>query len=426
MHPTCAGIMTVVFFAIAMIVSNFLMPVSADSQYDSVVGHSCGFPVINATAFNYNFGVVLAALGKNISTNRFGTASQGVDTDPVYGLAQCRNDLSKNECVQCFREAEKKIQIYCPKRNGGRVFLDGCFFRYDNTTFAAQAVDGSVSKFCNASENATQTGQFSETAQKLLTLIKSKAPSNEGFAAESIRVGLLRIYGLAQCWRSVPSNNCAGCLQEAESLIQDCFPSTQGRALQAGCYLRYATYPFFYSPAESKRKSKTVGILIGSIGGTALIIALCFLFIFRRHYNFGGLSMPGRLRQRSYTREEGTELGEEEESVLVSFTYEVLSDATRSFDARNIIGEGGFGQVYKGILWGGREVAVKKALVSQSTQATDEFLTEIELISGLRHRNLVRLLGWCSQGDDRFLVYEYMKNRSLDIHLFGSNPTVPI
>ncbi|KAH9295910.1 hypothetical protein KI387_039498, partial [Taxus chinensis] len=99
--------------------------------------------------------------------------------------------------------------------------------------------------------------------------------------------------------------------------------------------------------------------------------------------------------------------------------YEVVRNATDNFDGRNLVGKGGFGEVYKGRLVDGRTIAVKKLNGRQSTQALDEFVKEVELISSVRHRNLVRLLGCCTHGHERLLVYEFMSNNSLDKHLFG-------
>lgn len=97
-----------------------------------------------------------------------------------------------------------------------------------------------------------------------------------------------------------------------------------------------------------------------------------------------------------------------------------MRSATSSFHPTNKIGYGGFGIVYKGILSDGTQVAVK-SLSTQSTQGIQEFLTEIEMLSNVRHPNLARLVGCCVEGANRMLVYEYMENNSLARALFGSS-----
>jgi serine/threonine protein kinase len=96
---------------------------------------------------------------------------------------------------------------------------------------------------------------------------------------------------------------------------------------------------------------------------------------------------------------------------------ETLAAATGDFSSANKLGEGGFGQVYKGTLPGGEEIAVKR-LSRSSGQGMEEFKNEVILIAKLQHRNLVKLLGCCIQGEEKILVYEYMPNKSLDAFLF--------
>ncbi|THG23484.1 G-type lectin S-receptor-like serine/threonine-protein kinase At1g11410 isoform X1 [Camellia sinensis] len=106
-----------------------------------------------------------------------------------------------------------------------------------------------------------------------------------------------------------------------------------------------------------------------------------------------------------------------EDYELPLFTLSSIQIATSYFSFANKIGEGGFGHVYKGQLVNGQEIAVKR-LSRSSQQGSEEFRNEVILISRLQHRNLVRILGCCAQGDERILIYEYLPNKSLDSFLF--------
>lgn len=99
--------------------------------------------------------------------------------------------------------------------------------------------------------------------------------------------------------------------------------------------------------------------------------------------------------------------------------------ATNNFAKANKLGEGGFGPVYRGVLSGGSEIAVKR-LSARSRQGAAEFRNEVELIAKLQHRNLVRLLGWCAERDEKLLVYEYLPNRSLDAFLFDASKSAQL
>ncbi|CAA7029735.1 unnamed protein product [Microthlaspi erraticum] len=101
------------------------------------------------------------------------------------------------------------------------------------------------------------------------------------------------------------------------------------------------------------------------------------------------------------------------------FEMNTIETATNYFSLSNKLGQGGFGSVYKGKLQDGKEIAVKR-LSSSSGQGKEEFMNEIVLISKLQHRNLVRILGCCIEGEEKLLVYEFMENKSLDTFLFDS------
>lgn len=101
-----------------------------------------------------------------------------------------------------------------------------------------------------------------------------------------------------------------------------------------------------------------------------------------------------------------------------SFTYDELVQATKDFSESNLLGEGGFGYVHKGVLPSSKEIAVKQLKIG-SQQGEREFQAELETISRVHHKHLVTLLGYCITGSARFLVYEFVPNKTLEFHLHG-------
>ncbi|XP_052135231.1 LRR receptor kinase SERK2-like isoform X2 [Oryza glaberrima] len=146
------------------------------------------------------------------------------------------------------------------------------------------------------------------------------------------------------------------------------------------------------------------------------IVAFCILFcwaLIRRH-------RKGKQRLRESLKVRNEELFWGIEGANSDFKFFEVSQvvkATSNFSGQNKLGQGGFGPVYKGQFPDGMEIAVKR-LASHSGQGLAEFKNEVQFIAKLQHRNLVRLLGCCSQGEEKMLVYEYLPNKSLDFFIF--------
>ncbi|KAG2321590.1 hypothetical protein Bca52824_014803 [Brassica carinata] len=134
--------------------------------------------------------------------------------------------------------------------------------------------------------------------------------------------------------------------------------------------------------------------------------------------SFGSQKGSQRGSQRGYAPDSAV-MG----SAQTHFTYEELMDITEGFAQRNILGEGGFGCVYKGKLQDGKLVAVKQLKVG-SGQGDREFKAEVEIISRVHHRHLVSLVGYCISDVERLLIYEYVPNQTLEHHLHGKGRPV--
>ncbi|KAK9024493.1 hypothetical protein V6N11_004653 [Hibiscus sabdariffa] len=136
-------------------------------------------------------------------------------------------------------------------------------------------------------------------------------------------------------------------------------------------------------------------------------VMTCFSFLFTRKKN-------------TFSVEHSVEIDEEVSGIQNTkmFTYKELKTATGNFHYSNKIGSGGFGVVYKGTLRDGTMVAIK-VLSADSKQGVREFLTEINVVAGIEHENLVELYGCCVEGKHRILVYSYLENNSLAQTLLG-------
>ncbi|OMO86377.1 reverse transcriptase [Corchorus capsularis] len=161
-----------------------------------------------------------------------------------------------------------------------------------------------------------------------------------------------------------------------------------------------------FKQCPNGRNSGTAYMVLGVVGSCLLFFILGVL---------GILWWKGCLLGKCW-RKEGTDIKGDMPSG--TFTLKQIKVATDDFDPANKIGEGGFGPVYKGQLPDGTKIAVKQ-LSSKSRQGNREFLNEIGMISCLQHPNLVKLHGFCVEGDQLLLVYEYMENNSLARALFG-------
>ncbi|XP_041008748.1 probable LRR receptor-like serine/threonine-protein kinase At5g10290 [Juglans microcarpa x Juglans regia] len=163
-----------------------------------------------------------------------------------------------------------------------------------------------------------------------------------------------------------------------------------------------------------------IGVILGIVAGCVVILLLGgFLFILYKG------------RHKGYKREVFVDVaGEVDRRIafgqLKRFSWRELQLATDSFSEKNVLGQGGFGKVYKGVLTDNTKVAVKRLTDYESPGGDQAFQREVEMISVAVHRNLLRLIGFCTTTTERLLVYPYMQNLSVAYRLRDIKPGEPV
>ncbi|KAL2484517.1 Cysteine-rich receptor-like protein kinase 2 [Abeliophyllum distichum] len=366
-------------------------------------------PEHNITQFVPNFVAVMENISAQMRTSGFGVAVVGSGPDTNYGLAQCYGDLSLLDCVLCYAEA-RTVLPQCFPFTVGRIFLDGCFMRAGNTSFLQEYTGPNDTAVCG---NRTQkSSAFQDSARRAVVQAVSIAPNNNGYARAQVPVSGTNesAYVLADCWRTLNASSCRACLQNASASILGCLPWSEGRALNTGCFVRYSDTNFLNPiPRSGSSRGKVIGIVVAVVSAVVvLIVGAVIGFYIWKHRTI-------QKKRKGFSDAE--KLVRTLHDSSLNFKYSTLEKATGSFDEANKLGQGGFGTVYKGVLQDGREIAVKRLFFNNKHRARD-FYNEVNIISSVEHKNLVRLLGCSCSGPESLLVYEFLSNKSLDLFIF--------
>ncbi|PIA33309.1 hypothetical protein AQUCO_04100021v1 [Aquilegia coerulea] len=372
-------------------------------------------------------------------------------TDPVTVLALCRVDISAVECQPCIEAATIGIVEECPYHSSAEIWYSLCMIRYSGENFITKP-DYTVVLTIWDVRDVPQPDIYDKKVQEVAqNLSISAGKSEERFAVGWTNVSsTLRLQGYHVCTRDLSSEDCTYCLRNARRTIQRyCLGKWACWIATPSCDIRLNLDPVVFNetrmfapqiitnyvvtdPIPSPRilnvrnaRSEN-GLIIGvTVGGFVIIVIMVIGSLWLRDID-GKKKKKNKMERRVSRDAQEDDDGETTiidivESGSFVFHFEMLVVATENFSLANRLGTGGFGSVYKGKIGNyGQEIAVKKLAVG-SNQGVEEFSNEVMLLLRMQHRNLVKLLGCCIQGEEKMLVYEYLHNKSLDCFLFDKS-----
>ncbi|EOA16188.1 hypothetical protein CARUB_v10004328mg [Capsella rubella] len=377
--------------------------------------------------YDRNRGVLLSSLASNVSAQGgYFNSSIGQGSDRVYTMGMCNQGAQSEVCYNCIDYASNLLLESCPNQVEGLAWSEKrivCMVRYSDSYFFGVRTIEPHFPTPNPNDIRSNLGEFNQVWEGLTSgmIANTTSPSSKSkyYAADRASVTALQtIYALMQCTPDLSLGDCRTCLRQSVSDFQSCCNGKIGGTVyRASCLFRWDLFPFAEAfsrftlapPAVTNTTTKKDSIIISMaifkavISSTIIIIILLLLglgFIFyRRRKKYQGSNTTDITITRS-----------------LQFDFKAIEAATNKFSESNIIGRGGFGEVFKGVL-NGTEVAIKR-LSKASKQGAGEFKNEVVVVAKLHHRNLVRLLGFCLQGEEKILVYEFVPNKSLDYFLF--------
>ncbi|QCE08396.1 cysteine-rich receptor-like protein kinase 10 isoform X2 [Vigna unguiculata] len=374
------------------------------------------------TTFQTNLNLFLSSLVSNATLHdgyyltNFSLGAPG----EVKGLFLCRGDVTPSVCHDCVAAAADNITRLCTNQTESVIWYDECMVRYSNLSFLNNIVP-SIGISSQQSVPDSDINSFIDFLASALNGVAQDAVnslSGRMFATrEASFTSSMSLYALAQCRPDLSVFDCNMCLTGAISSLGE--GKRGARNLLPSCNVRYELYPFYnvsavstkpesLSPSSGKR---SISIILAI--GVPIVVAVLLLIV--------GVCFLRKRASDKYNNSFGQDSIVEglSDADSLQFDLAMIEAATNRFSDENKIGKGGFGVVYKGVLPDGQEIAVKRLSVT-SLQGAVEFRNEAALVAKLQHRNLVRLLGFCLEGQEKILVYEYIPNKSLDYFLFDS------
>ncbi|CAK9327357.1 unnamed protein product [Citrullus colocynthis] len=339
----------------------------------------------------------------------------------AYAIGLCRGDVMPDSCQTCLNNSIALLTKNCPTQIEAIVWYEDCMLRYsDRSLFGV--MDLSPTRFVVLPGNASDP-RFTQLATDLLHKLTPQAASGDSrlkYATGRTSVpNFPVIYGAVQCTPDLPSNDCTDCLLAAIAQNRDAYPEiARVRIMKPSCSIRFDINRVFQDPPASTPpplSSNTTTTTSSPKGNRAR--RLVFIFVPITVVALAALLRVIIIILRARNSLKNRREDEIANVESLQFDFDTIRIATDGFSDANQLGRGGFGAVYKGRLPDGQNIAVKR-LFQGSSQGDDEFKNEIVLMAKLQHRNLVQLLGFCFEQNEKLLIYECVENSSLEKFLF--------
>ncbi|KAI3466599.1 hypothetical protein Pfo_023262 [Paulownia fortunei] len=392
------------------------------------------------STYRENLNTLLSSLSSNVDSNGFYNASAGQNPDTVNAIVLCRADVQLDRCRSCVHNATLELVRVCPNQKQAGLWYEFCMLRYSNESIFGTMIDLPTAWFWNP-VNVTSPELVMEDLRTLMDDLRGKAANGGSLrkvaGGNKMAPDFQTIYAMVQCTPDLSPEDCTTCLMaSALDLPRCCYRSRGGGIYRPSCTLRYDLWPFYNEtmlqaplvPTPSPPGIKEISLTQTRLGfagkndddattktviaivslAACLILAVCGIFFLRK-----------KIKQKHKKKLESNFINLLKISTIESLQYDygTIRAATNYFSDANKLGQGGFGAVYWGKLQNGKEIAVKR-LSRDSDQGDLEFNNEVLLVANLQHRNLVRLLGFSVEKNERLLVYELVQNGSLDHFIF--------
>ncbi|XP_019461188.1 PREDICTED: LEAF RUST 10 DISEASE-RESISTANCE LOCUS RECEPTOR-LIKE PROTEIN KINASE-like 1.2 isoform X1 [Lupinus angustifolius] len=348
-----------------------------------------GFPILNLIDATY----IVQEIFYNNHTLRLSNAVFAESTTSDHCI------------VQIKKLSVGKYRFYVAPNQSDVLLFYGC----DLTSLSE---DLRANKIGCSQENKTSSVVASYREDKSLReackggVVNVTVEDVEGGIKEALRKGFVLNWNASNCSTCTRSGGRCGFDLNADTYAFRCYCRDRPHAVDCD------------PDAEAEKLSKAEKLVIGLSVGLVSILIVLLLLLYKRKYGSSGIQFE---TTNSYSDPSSTPDAENGNVYfgVPLFSYKELEEATSRFDQNKQIGDGGFGTVYYGKLQDGREVAVKR-LYQHNYRRVEQFMNEVQILTRLRHKNLVSLYGCTSrQSRELLLVYEYISNGTVASHLHG-------